>query len=94
MNSRRITIEGNRYLVFYTFDDEPQLGAVADAGAQLSAQPNDTNTSANAQLRDTDPLNVSSTDEVDQAVAHPRQISTDEQIATRSKPREGEDRIV
>ena len=31
MRSRRITIEGNRYLIFYTFDDEPHVGAAATA---------------------------------------------------------------
>jgi hypothetical protein len=96
MRSRRINIEGNRYLIFYTFADEPWLGAAAnaDAGAQLSAQSNNTNTSTVTQLSEADAHNVPATDEADRTVAQHPQISTDEQIATQSKPREGEDRIV
>jgi hypothetical protein len=35
MRSRRINIEGNRYLIFFTFADEPWLGAAANADAGL-----------------------------------------------------------
>jgi hypothetical protein len=96
MRSRRINIEGNRYLIFYTVADEPWLGAAADAdaGAQLSARSNDENASASARLSDADARNVSATDEADRTVAHADHISTDERIATQSKTREGEDRIV
>jgi hypothetical protein len=31
MRRRRINIEGGRYLVFYTFDDEPELSAPRDS---------------------------------------------------------------
>jgi hypothetical protein len=96
MRSRRINIEGNRYLIFYTFADEPWLGvaANADAGAQLSAQSDDTDTSAVAQLTDADAHNVSTTNKTDRIVEHPHRISTDERMATQPKPREGEDRVV
>jgi hypothetical protein len=41
MRTRRITIEGDRYLVFYTFDDEPRPGPAAsgDAGALPNERP-------------------------------------------------------
>lgn len=96
MRSRRINIEGNRYLIFYTFADEPWLGAAADAdaGAQLSAQPDNENASANARLGDADAHNVSAADEADHTVARADQISANEQLAAQSKPHEGEDGIV
>jgi hypothetical protein len=96
MRSRRINIEGNRYLIFYTFTDEPWLGAAADAdaGAQLSAQPNDTNSSADARPYDADARQVSATHEADRAVVQADHVSTDEHLAARSKPFEGEGRVV
>jgi hypothetical protein len=94
MRSRRINIEGNRYLVFYTFADEPWLGAAAtaDAGAQHSTQPNDTNTPTVARLNDAP--NVSASDKADRSGARPHQVSTDELIDAPSKSRDEEKRSV
>jgi hypothetical protein len=44
MRRRRINIEGGRYLVFYTFDDEPEL----------SAPPRDSETAATSAAREAD----------------------------------------
>jgi hypothetical protein len=71
MRRRRITIEGNRYLIFYTFDDEPRLGATTTGNASAT----------NAATGTT---HVAASDDDDKQIAAPQtQSPTDARDTTR-----------